>query len=314
MKHIPADLSKIEIVECLYHRTYMTRPLPTLNVSINGTHAEYQLRYRAVKKDNLYHSKGLPCILVVYEGIVLAYEIIIGGERNTAYNIENLKRLLDEQDLNDGWYFDNEKFYRLDAKPSENFVDTQMTRYIDPIHLTYSNSIDITHTDVILITKDNSVLIQTPPISNTLDRRASSHNLFKIDQDINFVSLSCLLNICDSLTKLYGGEIIERFDIPQYMIRHKTVNLSNLPINVKDKSSTSEKPIIMLAFILGLMVKESNTKNIRELTRLVKQVCRTGVVDVRDTNSENIYKDPIKMKKLNLKERMDSSMKKDQSE
>src|SRR5690606_32032005 len=123
-------------------------------------------------------------------------------------------RLLDEQDLNDGWYFDNEKFYRLDAKPSENFVDTQMTRYIDPIHLTYSNSIDITHTDVILITKDNSVLIQTPPISNTLDRRASSHNLFKIDQDINFVSLSCLLNICDSLTKLYGGEIIERFDIP----------------------------------------------------------------------------------------------------
>lgn len=304
MNHLAADMSKIEIVECLYHRTYMTHPLPTLHVSINGEYKEYNIRWRATKRDNLYHSKGLPCVLIVYEGIVLAYELVLEGNRNSVYNIHNLHALLERHDLQDGWYFDYEKFYRIDAVPGKEFIGTQMTRYIDPIHLTYSNSIDITHTDVIVVTANDEVVIQSPPISNSLDRKSEAWNLFTIDQDVNYVSLACLLNICNSITKMYGGEIIERFDIPQYMIRHKTVNLANLPKYVKDNSSTSEKPVTMLSYIMGLMLKETSFDNVRELTRLLKMICRTGVVDVRDTKSENIYKEPITMQKINLRERM----------
>ena len=122
MNHVKADFSKIELVQCLYHRTYMTFPDATLQVSIDGVKKEYRIRKRAAKRDNLYHSAGLKCVLVVYDGIVLAYEIIKTDIPATTLNIQNLM-----QYANEDWYFDHERFYKLDTHASSNFISIQLS-------------------------------------------------------------------------------------------------------------------------------------------------------------------------------------------
>lgn len=94
MKHTPADLTKIEIIDCLYHRTFMSNP-PILHVTVNGEKKEYEIRHKAAKRDKFYHSQGLNCVLVVYDNVVLAYEIFARDEASsTRHNSDVLQRLL----------------------------------------------------------------------------------------------------------------------------------------------------------------------------------------------------------------------------
>ena len=136
MQHKIADLSKLEVITCLYHRVFFTQPHPTLHVTVNGEHKEYCIRYRAARKDKLYHAKGLPAVLIVYDGIVLAYEIHNKDDVPAAIqNIRNLNNMIESGQIDsDGWYFDTEKFYRLDAKRGSSLLTIQDISVLDPIH------------------------------------------------------------------------------------------------------------------------------------------------------------------------------------
>ena len=56
MQHKIADLSKLEVITCLYHRVFFTQPHPTLHVTVNVEHKEYCIRYLAAFFVNFYHS------------------------------------------------------------------------------------------------------------------------------------------------------------------------------------------------------------------------------------------------------------------
>lgn len=296
MKHVKADFSKLELVPCLYHRTYMTFPDATLQVSIDGVKKEYRIRKRAAKRDNLYHSKGLNCVLVVYEGIVLAYEIVKESVPATTLNMTNLMSFADED-----WYFDNERFYQLNARPSTNFVTIQEVNVIDPIHLTFSTSIDVVVNDCFVVSHEGKVLLQTTPVSTTLEDKNKKFLLLDTEQDLMYVSLSTLLKLCSTVTKIYGGDAIEEFDIPQYMIRHKTVNLAKLPPYVRDNSTTNLKPYEAISYILGLVYKESNIAHNIALLKVLKNMCTFGITNISSTLEENVYKDKkIELRKIDL--------------
>lgn len=296
MNHVKADFSKIELVQCLYHRTYQTFPDATLQVSIDGVKKEYRIRKRAAKRDNLYHSAGLNCVLVVYDGIVLAYEIIKSDIPATTLNIQNLM-----QYANEDWYFDRERFYKLDTHASSKFISIQQLSVIDPIHLTYSSTIAIVENDCFVVCQNHQIILQTPPISTTLEKKEKAFLLLDNEQEKMYLSLTALLKMCNVVSRLYGGEAIEQFDIPQYMIRHKTVNLAKLPQYVRDNSTTALKPVEAISYLLGLIHKETDSNNVVALTKVLRTMCVIGITNVDNTRSENVYKDKkIELKKINF--------------
>lgn len=301
MKHIKADLSKIEIVDCLYHRTYMTVPYPTLHVTVNGQHKEYHIRKRAASRDKLYHKKGLPSVLVVYDGIVLAYEIIKDGVAASHHNFNRLLDQLEKHTISDDWYFDGEKFYQLTAVPSVDFISIQSVSIIDPVHITYSSSIEPVVNDVLVISHEGNVLVQTSPITGSLESKAERINLLDKMPTNSFVSLSALLTICHYIAKMYDPSEIEKFDITQYMIRHKTVNLAKLPPYVKDNSSTNVMPIEMATYLLGLLYREMEHENCKKLMYCIKMLCRSGIINIKNSLAENVYTDkPVELVEVNF--------------
>lgn len=298
MKHLKADLSKIKVVNCLYHRCYHTNPYHTLLATVDGVKETYKIRHRASSNDKLYYARGLQAVLIMYDDFVLAYEIIKFDSPASNINVDQFIAKYGNED----WYFDGEIFYQLNSTPNSSFLSIQEVTIMDPIHLTYSSTAEKTSSGVFVITKDDDIILQTTPISGTLSDKKDKYSLIDTEQKTRYLSLSMLLKMCDTTTKLYGAEEIEKFDLPQYMIRHKTVNLAKQPIYVKDNSSTTVTPVEAISYISGLMYKEDKFDNIRKLSMVLKSLVRGGVISVENSLHENIYTGvPIELKKVDLK-------------
>lgn len=299
MIHQIADLSKLKVIKCLYHRTFMTNPNPTLVVTVDGEKKEFFIRWRAASRDKLYHSKGLPCILIVYDNIVLAYEIIKFDDPSSYRNVEYLHANYSDKE----WYFDGEKFYNLDASEVQDapkqFITYSYCTVIDPILLTYSTTIEPTVNYCITVHKDGNIIFQTPPISANLDYKSKELYLFDKEQDHTYISLSTLLKTCDVLSKHFGSDSIEIFDIPYYMIRHKTVNLTKLSIFVKDSSTTLNTPINFISHLVGIMYKENDFEKCIAVLKAIRRIVRGGVVRASIADKENVYTGvPIELIKI----------------
>lgn len=295
MIHKIADLSKISILNCLYHRTFMTVPYPTLLVSIDGEQKEFHIRYKAATKDKLYHTKGLPCTLVIYDGIVLAYEIH-NESSAVSQNLNNLTASLESGQIEkDGWYFDGEKFYQLTGISSSEFVSLQNMPVIDPIHFTYESSIGIIENSCFVISSGNEIIFQTPPIATDLSWKKDLLGLSETTDHSMYINLNYLLKICDKVSKIYGPEMIERFDISQYMLRHKTVNLRKLPKNVLDNSTSYLTPVEAISYMCGLAYKENNHEKCLDIIKTLKQVVRSGIINARHSDAKNVF-----LEKVNL--------------
>lgn len=302
MQHKIADLSKLEVITCLYHRVFFTHPHPTLHVTVNGEHKEYFIRYRAAKKDKLYHAKGLPSVLIVYDGIVLAYEVYSGNEIPAAViNINNLKNMIESGTIQStGWYFDTEKFYRLDAKKASTLLTVQDISILDPIHLTYTSTIEVINNAAFVITNNNEVVFQSPPVaSNLIGYKEDKLNIHGDDKTNSmFLSLNYLLKMCDTIVKIYGHDEIEKFDISQYILRHKTVNLRKLPLNVLDNSTTNVTPKEAILYLCGLIHRESNFVTCISLLKMLKTIIRGGIVNANNSDAKNVYLSEIKMQSI----------------
>lgn len=297
MIHKPADLSKIKVIECLYHRTFMKVPYPVLNVTLDGENKEFYIRYRAAKKDKIYHKEGLPCTLIMYDDVVLAYELHNENSvANSRKNIINLKDMIAHGTINpDGWYFDEEKFYRLNAEFQNEFVAHSNTTVLDPTHLTNSETIFTIENSCFVVSYKEKVILQTPPISTDLSWKLDQIGLKKNDNAAMYVNLNYLLKICDVVSKIYGPEEIEKFDISQYMIRHKTVNLRKLPKNVLDNSTTYLTPLEAISYLCGILYKEENFENCMQIVKCLKQVVRSGIVNAKHSDSDNVYLSEIEL-------------------
>lgn len=295
MIHKEADLSKIHVVKCLYHRTFMTVPHPTLVVTVDGEHREYNIRYKAATKDKLYHVEGLPCTLVMYDDVVLAYEI---HKTNSAssMNLRILNASLESGQIDSsGWYFDGEKFYKLNGVKSTSFISLQNIYVIDPIHLTYETSIEVIENSCFVISSEKEILFQTTPIATDLSWKKHLLGLNETENHSMYINLNYLLKICDKISKLYGPEMIEKFDVSQYMIRHNTVNLRKLPKNVLDNSTTYLTPLEAISYICGLAYKESNYEKCMELMKTLKQVVRSGIINATHSDAKNVYLSKIQL-------------------
>lgn len=297
--HIKANLHNIKLVECLYHRTYMTVNMATLEVSIDGVKHSYKIRNRAAKRDALYHSNGIKCILVTYDDIVLAYEII---KDDAPASPTNMMNIITQYGNDDDWYFDTERFYKLDATPSDKFFSLSPVSAIDPIHITYSSSADVVFNDAFIICKDNKIIYQSHPIRSDMERLNKKYLLTDMHQDVMYLTLGSLLKVCRDVSNIYGGEEIERFDLPQYMIRFKTVNLSKLPVNVKEQAATNVKPFEIIIYLLGLVSREKDSHNAIKLTKLIRHVCSFGIINYKITDQQNVFKEKtIEIKRVEIK-------------
>ena len=299
MQHKIADLSKLEVITCLYHRAFFTQPHPTLHVTVNGEHKEYCIRYRAARKDKLYHAKGLPAVLIVYDGIVLAYEIYNKDDVPAAIqNIRNLNVMIESGQIDsDGWYFDTEKFYRLDAKRGSSLLTIQDISVLDPIHLTYTSTIEVITNAAFVITNNDKVVFQSSPVASNLTGYKEDKLNIHGDSSTNsmFLSLNYLLKLCDTIVKIYGHDEIEKFDISQYILRHKTVNLRKLPLNVLDNSTTNVTPKEAILYLCGLIHRESDFDTCITLLKTLKTIIRGGIVNANNSDSKNVYLSEIKM-------------------
>ena len=293
MKHLEVDFLKLHTVKCKYHRIYNTSPYHTLLVSIDGVKKEYTVRKRTSKLDKIYHSRGIDCILVVYDDIVLSFELLDRDHKDGELtNSERNVHLIHQNYRNDKtWYFDSVKFYQLDGliKPSDNFVSEQTCNLIDPVHLTYS-TFDVVKSSVFVITHKGNVLVCSTPFTKSYKFAKYHSILLDSEQEQYYLNLTTLLAICDTVSKLYGQEEIEKFDIPQYMIRHQTINICRLSVYIKDNSSTYVKPVEAISYVMSLLYREDNHDSIVKLSKLLKMIVRTGFIDINSNDVSRVYK------------------------
>lgn len=297
MKHIKADLNQITVVEALYHRTYMKIPLSVLRVTINGQIQDFEVDRRVAKRDRFYHESGLPCKLLCYAGKVIAYVITSYDKDNVNVFEHNLEALrADQSIMAKEWYFDGIGFYGLQDKPSEKFISVTSVDYIDPVVLSYHETFNsILSIDCFLVCKDGQIYTQTRPVHRMLGHYDTINGLTTEIKE-NFVSLEGMLRVCQIMSRLYGSEEIEKFDIPQYMITYKTVNLRKLPLYIRENVPSTIHPNEMIAYLLGKMYKETNESNISELTFLIRYFAKFGTVDINKSNLSEIIISPVTLK------------------
>lgn len=303
MNHVKADASKVKVIDCLYHKSYRSFPYPRVVLTINGEVTELQIPSKLIK-DRTYYQKGVKCKVIMYGDLVIAYELKKHYDEESddfEFTVErNMKTLITEL-KHDDWYFDGELFYRLGK--STGPIDGSMLgiiqqEIINPVHMGYEVGFSRVYNDAIGVYEHQqeydhfSLIMQSPPLFIDLENRFYKTQPYFVSDDKQgyYLTLSALLRICHYISQMYGPEEIEVFDLPQYMVRHNTVNLPKLPTYVKENSMSYLKPYESVLYLLGKLKTETKLENILELKKLLKYVISYGVVNTKILESNNVFK------------------------
>lgn len=222
------------------------------------------------------------------------------------FNIEtNLKPMIGD----DTWYIDGLNVYRfvygvhkqvkyakhlsLDGKfrviPAECIRLSNLDAKISS-----KNKLEIHRGYCVGFVIDNNTYGISPPVwkSELSVRKAKEeeHTFDVIDERLH-VSLAFGLKAGKNVSESMGYDAIECLNLPDTMISLNTINLSNLPKEVKNTYPIDMTFTHTVAWLLGLLKRKMGLKEYMAIRGLLKHLFTTGTYHVDSVSNNGIYKD-----------------------
>lgn len=293
---------------------------------INKIHITSEKMYRAaahmggkvyVDKEGISHSINMPARftrpykemyfavprninILWYGNDALAFEMLQDDDGNIKTselqaNIDHMK-----ENIEGTWYFDGVLIYSLDhVNPSDDKIhSTDFFRKVrigtfNPTNLFLERFVHDSYSYYDGIICKNII---SPPLWAEMERlaqRGESASTLLLDaiDEHHVINLQGLLKICELTSDLFGEQSIECFDLPSYMIYHKTVNLPSLSKSVKKTSPSGLLFSSMLAFMMGKFSKSDSYEHIKQLKVMIKFIGGHCIVSKTALDNSEIFVD-----------------------
>lgn len=247
-----------------------------------------------------YYAKPIPIAVLWYGDDALGFEEIetefVNGEyteytHNVIGNLEHFKQQFTGQ-----WYFDGEFMYTLEVTQSENRLDSR--NFFKLMNIPAFQPTVLFTSKYEGVSMYHGVMcmdVMSPPLWGTIDS-ISMTGTYLIDGDMldkmdarATVSLQGLLKTCTVSSKLFGPESTECFDLPLYMIAHKTVNLPSLSNAVKSTSPSGITFSDALAWHIGKFYKCDCYTMVKSIKRNLKYIASYAMVKRDTLEHDNIF-------------------------
>lgn len=117
-----------------------------------------------------------------------------------------------------------------------------------------------------------------------------AYNFDKIDESLS-VSLNFALKAGQEIGKEFGYEFVEPLQLPRLMIELHTVNLPNVPPQVKATYDSGIQFTHAMAWLLGLSRRANNLETYIMMRSLMKYLTSKGVFRKNVFNAERVFKE-----------------------
>lgn len=238
-----------------------------------------------------------------YDGKVVAIERNADPSRKIDVDTmewrSNMQDNFDSLRFDGDWYFDGLYAYQFKKEPLELVQEGQHLepsgRFrkvpVDSVYLSYLNFNQPTKTTrycVAFYVSDDIYSISAPIWLNLgeagrtndseFDGGGSGSMLASFDgaDDTLGVNLNFALKAATVLSELFGYETIEPLQIPYLMVRLNTINLPNMPKEVKQRTDIGMPITSAFAWILGLLHKAETPEQFHGLRQLTKYLTTKG--------------------------------------
>jgi hypothetical protein len=225
------------------------------------------------------------------------------------------------------WYFDGRYMYALQSNDIDRAISTGQYMTSDGrFRKVVATTIDLSNLSVTeaLVPSERSCLAfvptrgggaVSPPIwKNLADVGASRAKAAKPDEDdedddamvdntavptftfdtidaTTSVNLNFTLKAGQEIGRTFGYEHVEPLDLPRLMVELHTVNLPNVPLQIKQTYAVGIKFTHALAWLLGMSRQANTLETYLMMRSLMKYLTKRGIFQNNTFDSARIFKD-----------------------
>jgi hypothetical protein len=223
------------------------------------------------------------------------------------------------------WFFDGRYIYSLNSLDIQKEIDnaTHLTETgtfrklsvmsIDTQELANADKIQpVERTCVAFVTSTGEYSI-SPPIwkdlstvgANKLDDNSDApsinmHSFDKLDEQMS-VNLNFALAAGRQIGLRFGYDYVEPLQLPKLMIDLHTVNLPNIPKQIRSTYDIEIKFTHCMAWLLGLLQKADDLDTYIMMRSLMKYLTQKGVYRNTAFKAQNIFQDELTVADVELK-------------
>lgn len=175
---------------------------------------------------------------------------------------------------------------------------------------------------ILLYQADNGEIVLTPPVwksltsigAGRLDKIEEAFEtdelpIDKIDRFLS-VNLSFALYAAKEVSKMYGYKVIAPLQLPELMIRLKTINLPRVPKDVKNTFDIGLPFTHALAWLIGLMKRADSLDDFIKMRAIFKYLTSKGIFHSNMFDTTNVFVDGADLKR-NIMKSVDDAKKVD---
>lgn len=128
---------------------------------------------------------------------------------------------------------------------------------------------------------------------------SKEYNFDKIDEHLS-VNLNFALKAGQEIGKVFGYEHVEALQLPRLMVELHTVNLPNVPAQVKATYGAGIQFTHALSWLLGLSRKANTLETYVMMRSLMKYLTKRGIFRANVFNADRVFKDEKKVEDVPL--------------
>lgn len=269
--------------------------------------------------------------IIQYDNIVVALELynaIIEDIPSTEWisqsekNIRKVLYKLENTD-SDSWYIDGMYVYQIPNNLNSIIKDAEKLSYDGKFRSYEVDAFSLKHLHMhgkymslarhlLMYVADNGEVALTPPIWKDLDKIAGRQlersggqgvNKYRFDNinELLSVNLNFALYSAKELSKIFGYEIIAPLQLPEMMVRLKTINLPKVPAEVKATFNIGMPFTHAVAWLIGLMRDAKNISDFIVMRAVLKYLTSKGIFYDHMFSFDHIYTENAKPENIVLK-------------
>ena len=260
--------------------------------------------------DQIIHIEERPCNLVLPEGV--------NWRSASEFTINTRLTELTSVDPH-LWYIDMHTIYKVPAnfKKAEahqkltedgKFVSVAVESYpLKNLHMTNLFDLSTGRTMVAFIPKVGSPVFTAPIWKNVntirtgeavdedeskkpvhqVSKDQSQKFRFDVMDDSHAVNLEFVISAAKTMGEHFGYDHIAPLNLDRLMIELSTVNLPNVRKSVRNTYDTGLRFKVTMAWLIGYVPKCKTITQYCEIRGLMKQLCTTGVMDLKSIRTVN---------------------------
>jgi len=242
-----------------------------------------------------------------------------------SYSQSNLDKLIYPlmQNSKRQWYFDGRYVFSFENQDLDKLVNTAptmtadnrfrklVTTALDFQELSNADKLQPTERSCLAFITDNGEYAISPPIwkelgsvgaskRNSEDAAAPATSFDEIDRSMH-VNLNFALKAGREIGEMFGYEYVEPLQLPRLMIELHTVNLPNIPKQVKATYNINLQFTHALAWLLGMSRKADTLDTYVMMRSLLKYLTTKGIFRNNVFDADCIFIDGASVKDVRLK-------------